>query len=101
MLADMERKILRILFNFLSGRRRLPTIHELEIKTGKRKDVILHSLHELERLQYIEWKDKASVQSIVIIEKWEREEPAYEEARNQRSHQQVIREGNTDYWTMY
>ncbi|WP_237391734.1 hypothetical protein [Paenibacillus dendrobii] len=96
----MERKILRILFNFLSGRRRLPTIHELEIKTGKRKDVILHSLRELERLEYIEWKDKTNVQTIVIIEKWERKEPAHEEA-HKRQDLPVIREGNTDYWTKY
>lgn len=100
MLADMERKILRILFNYLSGRRRLPTIHELEIKTGKRKDAIRQALQELERLQYIEWKDKGDVQSIVIIEKWEREEPAIAEARKQPN-QPVVKEGNADYWTMY
>ncbi|MGN7358666.1 hypothetical protein ACTHPF_12390 [Paenibacillus sp. SAF-054] len=100
MLADIERKILRILFNYLSGRRRLPTIHELEIKTGKRKEVILQSLRELERLQYIEWQNKADMQSIVIIEKWERKEPAQAIEQKKRS-QPVIREGNTDYWTQY
>ncbi|MEC0370132.1 hypothetical protein [Paenibacillus chibensis] len=100
MLADMDRKILRILFNYLSGRRRLPTIHELEIKTGKRKEDIHRSLRELEKQQYIDWKDKANLQSIVIIEKWEREEPAIAEARKQPN-QPVVKEGNADYWTMY
>ncbi|MDR0270221.1 hypothetical protein [Paenibacillus sp.] len=100
MLADMERKILRILFNFLSGRRRLPTIHELEIKTGKRKDVIFRSLHELERLQYIAWPDRTNVQSIVIIESREREESVFAEARTRKSHS-MVQESNTDYWTMY
>ncbi|WP_405131176.1 hypothetical protein MHB43_01330 [Paenibacillus sp. FSL H8-0317] len=42
MLTDYERKVLRILFNYSSGRRRLPTIHELTVKTGKGKtDVML------------------------------------------------------------
>ncbi|UOK65383.1 hypothetical protein MT997_14180 [Paenibacillus sp. OVF10] len=41
MLSDYERKVLRILFNYSSGRRRLPTIHELTVKTGKGSRMLL------------------------------------------------------------
>lgn len=34
MLPDYERKVLRILYNYTSQRHRIPTVHELEIKTG-------------------------------------------------------------------
>ncbi|MFS1513421.1 hypothetical protein VQL36_13395 [Chengkuizengella sp. SCS-71B] len=35
MLTDLERKVLQILYNFSHSKRRMPTIPELEIKTGK------------------------------------------------------------------
>ncbi|NDI34656.1 hypothetical protein [Chengkuizengella sediminis] len=46
MLTDLERKVLRILYNFPhSIKKRMPTIKELEIKTGK--DELLESLLRL------------------------------------------------------
>ncbi|OMF50904.1 hypothetical protein BK135_01175 [Paenibacillus peoriae] len=56
MLADRERKLLRILYNYSAGRRRLPTMKELEIKMGrsvtdiKRVGIVIRrSSHHLER----------------------------------------------------
>ncbi|MEC0239332.1 hypothetical protein P4H66_05600 [Paenibacillus dokdonensis] len=40
MLEDIDRKILRILYNYSSERRRLPSMKELVIKTGKTKQDI-------------------------------------------------------------
>lgn len=73
MLSDAERKILRILFNYSSGRRRLPSMHGLTIKTGRTKQDITSALLSLERQGFIEWPDKQHVQSICIIKGWEDE----------------------------
>lgn len=35
MLPDYERKVLRILYNYINQRLRMPTMKELEIKTGQ------------------------------------------------------------------
>ncbi|MCR8635731.1 hypothetical protein [Paenibacillus radicis (ex Xue et al. 2023)] len=55
MLQDIERKVLRIIHNYLRGRWRLPTIHELTIKTGRNRGKILEVLEELNRERYIIW----------------------------------------------
>ncbi|GIO31130.1 MULTISPECIES: hypothetical protein [Paenibacillus] len=73
MLADIERKILRILYNYSSGRRRMPSMHELMIKTGKSKQHIMQSLIQLEKQSYILWEDRRHVESIRILQGWERE----------------------------
>ncbi|WP_458122819.1 hypothetical protein [Paenibacillus sp. Z3-2] len=73
MLTDYERKILRILFNYSSGRRRLPTIHELTVKTGKGKPDVMSALEGLVAAEYIHWEDRSDTANIVILEGWERE----------------------------
>lgn len=39
MLSNYQRKVLRILYNYNSGRRRLPMVHELTFKTGKARSM--------------------------------------------------------------
>ncbi|KAF6614364.1 hypothetical protein HFE03_03285 [Paenibacillus sp. EKM102P] len=72
MLSDIERKLLRILYNFFAQQRRMPTMQELEIKTGRRTEDIRAGLLALEKDNYILWDDKSSLRDIVIIEGWER-----------------------------
>ncbi len=94
MLTDYQRKILRILYNYTSGRRRLPTIHELTVKTGKHKPDVLAALNSLVAANYIAWDDKSDASNIVILEGWERET---ERPKVDNKPAQV----NDDYWTKY
>lgn len=72
MLPDIERKLLRILYNFFAQKRRMPTMNELEIKTGRSVADIQAGLLALEKDNYILWDDKPSLRDIVILEGWER-----------------------------
>ncbi|MEE4577888.1 hypothetical protein [Paenibacillus polymyxa] len=72
MLPDIERKLLRILYNFFAQKRRMPTMNELEIKTGRSVTDIKAGLLALEKDNYITWEDKSDTRHIVIIEGWER-----------------------------
>lgn len=92
MLSDLERKLLRILYNFSSQRRRMPTKPELERTTGRRYTDIEKALDQLVQQQYIFWPDRPLLQTIVILEGWERDQPL--EPKTQPS-------GNIDYWTKY
>jgi hypothetical protein len=74
MLSDIERKVLRILWNFNAGRRRLPTLHELSVKTGRRQEMITPILRRLADKEYIEW-DGHDVRTVKLIEGWDREGP--------------------------
>lgn len=94
MLADIERKILRILYNYSSGRRRLPSMEELVIKTGKNKQDIKQALINLEDQMYIIWDDKRLVQSIKILNGWENGGTIKDERKPNTA-------SNTDYWTQY
>ncbi|WP_260631840.1 hypothetical protein [Paenibacillus polymyxa] len=72
LLPDIERKLLRILFNFFRQKRRMPTMPELEVKTGRNVADIKAGLLALEQDNYITWEDKSDTRHIVIIEGWER-----------------------------
>lgn len=50
----------------------MPTIKELEIKTGRSVTDIKAGLLALERDNYIAWEDKSDTRHIVILEGWER-----------------------------
>lgn len=90
MLADIERKILRILYNYSAGRYRLPSMKELMIKTGKSQKDITQALIKLEDQMYIIWENKRLVESTKILKGWEETGTA---ARTTG--------GNIDYWTQY
>ncbi|WP_152532856.1 hypothetical protein [Paenibacillus larvae] len=70
MLSDLERKTLRILYNFSNLNRRMPNIKELEKKTGARAANIFSALDCLQKQGYIEWQPR-NTQSIKIINAWE------------------------------
>ncbi|HBU81785.1 MAG TPA: hypothetical protein DEF35_09115 [Paenibacillus sp.] len=97
MLTDYERKVLRILYNYKSGRRRMPTVHELTVKTGKGKSDVITALDGLIKAEYIHWEDKSDTANIVILEGWERESerPKVDPRPAQAN------PNNTDYWTQY
>lgn len=95
MLTDYQRKVLRILYNYSSGRRRLPTIHELTVKTGKHKPDVMAALDALIAERYIHWEDKSDTANIVILEGWERVGDRPQIERKQQA------AANTDYWTKY
>ncbi|WP_255319926.1 hypothetical protein [Paenibacillus amylolyticus] len=71
-MTDYQRKVLRILYNYKSGRRRFPTVHELTVKMGKYKPDVMAALDALESANYIQWDDKSDTANIVILEGWER-----------------------------
>ncbi|CAI6073672.1 hypothetical protein PAECIP112173_02295 [Paenibacillus sp. JJ-100] len=97
MLTDYQRKVLRILYNYKSGRRRFPTIHELTIKTGKHKADVLVALDILVSANYIHWENKSDTANIVILEGWERESEKPQLSKAPKT----IKPNNTDYWTQY
>jgi len=92
MLKDIERKLLRILSNYASRHNKLPTMDQLETMSGKRKDQIFQALRELEIQEYIQWENKPSVESIRILEAWERGTAPTKSNYTTRG---------ADYWTMY
>ncbi|MGM1023394.1 MAG: hypothetical protein ACQEXV_23410 [Bacillota bacterium] len=73
-LPDIERKLLRILYNYSAQKRRMPTMQELEIKTGRRTADIKAGLLALERDNYIVWDNKSDTSFIIIIEGWDRDQ---------------------------
>ncbi|WP_206098605.1 hypothetical protein [Paenibacillus silvae] len=97
MLTDYQRKVLRILYNYKSGRRRFPTVHELTVKTGKYKPDVMAALDALVSANYIQWEDKSDTANIVILEGWEREteKPKLPKAPPQ------VQQNDLSYWTEY
>lgn len=93
MLPDYERKILRILYNYINQRGRMPSIRELEIKTGQSESRIKEALILLETENFILWEDKASLKNIIILKEWE------DESSNVRTY--TSPHGIIDYWTEY
>jgi hypothetical protein len=51
----------------------MPTMQELEIKTGRRTEGIKAGLLALEKNSYIVWDNKTDTDNIVILEGWERD----------------------------
>ncbi len=72
MLPDLERKLLRILFNFSTQRGRMPMMGELERMTGRREKDIAEGLRWLEQERYIQWSDPPALASIQVLEAWDR-----------------------------
>ncbi|WP_339307742.1 hypothetical protein [Paenibacillus sp. FSL R5-0519] len=99
MLTDYERKVLRILFNYSSGRRRLPTIHELTVKTGKGEPDVMAALDALIAMKYIHWENKSDISTLVILEGWERdsEKPVIPKINSSSPAQS----NDLRYWTDY
>lgn len=67
--------MLRIIFNYSTMRRMMPSIHELEIKTGRTREGVYKVLSVLNNERYIEWSE-LQPENIILIEGWERQ-PIY------------------------
>ncbi|WP_270167638.1 hypothetical protein [Paenibacillus sp. SYP-B4298] len=70
MLSDLERKVLRICYNFKAGRRRPPSIRELCTKTGKQEGQIRFILQQLATKQFIEWQPDRH-NELRVVQPWE------------------------------
>jgi hypothetical protein len=70
MLDDPERKLLRILNNYILRYRCTPRFVDLRTMTGKREYQIINSLNILKEKQFIVW-DGTSTKSIILINAWE------------------------------
>ncbi|MNR93696.1 hypothetical protein D3C72_247550 [compost metagenome] len=91
MLSDFERKLLRILYNYSLKYRVMPDLETLMRLTGRhRSQEVTGGLLGLEKDNYIAWSDKDDLQSIVIIEGWERGSIVIQPSTI-----------NADYWTKY
>lgn len=91
-LQDIERKLLRILYNFSRQKRRMPMWTELEHKMGHKKPEIQNALRELVEKQYIFYPDNPDLSTLVILKIEEQE--LLPSKKNESS-------SNIDYWTKY
>lgn len=92
MLSDLERKLLRILYNFSLKQRRMPNNTELVRLTGRSREDITKGLRGLVEQNYIFWPDNPDLSTIVILEAWDRDTPAAPKPS---------KSSGLDYWTMY
>ncbi|MNH78557.1 hypothetical protein D3C73_308630 [compost metagenome] len=91
MLSDFERKLLRILYNYSLKYRVMPDLETIMRLTGRhRSQEVTEGLLGLEKDNYIEWRDKDDLQSISIIEGWERGTIVIQPSTR-----------HADYWTNY
>lgn len=95
MLTDFERKLLRILYNYSSAHRRMPTLLELECKTGRTAAVIHNGLAGLMKQKYIEWPDRPYMGTIEILAVLEGEWRVHFKSKAKSSSHSI------DYWTQY
>ncbi|WP_175480843.1 hypothetical protein [Paenibacillus sp. OK003] len=89
------------MYNYSSGRRRLPTIHELTVKTGKDEPDVMAALDALITSDYIHWEGKPDTANIVILEGWEREGEHPKVEHVPTSTNNTPNKTNLDYWTQY
>ncbi|URJ60834.1 hypothetical protein [Paenibacillus polymyxa] len=102
MLPDLERKLLRILYNYFAQHRHMPTMAELTVKTGKRDAEITDALRHMEQERYITWENNSSTQHVVLLEGWERPSTQRRtQAETRRSTTQTMPSDGTEYWTNY
>jgi len=70
MLSDIERKLLRILYNDTRAGGRVPSINKLSIRTGKSPEDLHKALQSLVNKGFIEWlPDRHS--DLQVIKAWE------------------------------
>ncbi|OPA80791.1 hypothetical protein BVG16_00070 [Paenibacillus selenitireducens] len=80
MLSDIERKTLRVLFNYSHSHKRMPTFEQLELMIGRNRPTVYQTLKALEKDNYITWAD-GNMKSIVVIDPWERSYLGFAEIR--------------------
>lgn len=102
MLDDTSRKLLLIMNHYKRHFGRLPGLQELERLSGRQPVSIKRGLAVLAQENYIEWDPRTPPEAAVIIEGWERDNPAHKTPQTgtqQPGH--AINPGNTDYWQYY
>ena len=97
MLDNLERKLLRILYNYSTQHGRMPRMPELQQKAGRRREEIAGALRVLVEQKYILWPDSPKLETIAILEAWEREQPVKPKVKSSN----VSEWGNIDYWTSH
>lgn len=65
---DGERKLYRILYNYFTIHRSMPSWNELMAKTGKTKDSLFIMLEALETHGAITWSSDDNLQSIKLLQ---------------------------------
>ena len=93
MLDDQERKLLRVLYNFFAHHRRMPVWRELSAITYRSIDELIHTLTVLENKRYIYWDNKEDLETLIMIDGWERE--------TRRPRTPTPRSEDASYWTQY
>jgi hypothetical protein len=102
MLPDLERKLLRILYNYFAQHRHMPTMTELTVKTGKRDTEITAALRHMEQERYITWENNTGTQHVILLEGWERPSAHRRTPMETgRSNTPTPPLDNTEYWTNY
>lgn len=103
MLQDMERKLLRVLFNFSRQKHRMPMWVELEYKMGHSKTDIAAGLRRLVEQRYIFWPDNPDLSTLVILEMEDRDQGPEKQARGsqRKQYKDQYDRSRLDYWTQY
>ncbi|MFE5321834.1 hypothetical protein ACFQ88_24360 [Paenibacillus sp. NPDC056579] len=71
MAKDIERKLIRILANFSTLHHRMPSIREIEIKTGRSRDGVYEVLAELTKKGFLEWSKNDPERIILLNEEYD------------------------------
>lgn len=103
-LQDLDRKLLRLLFNFSRQKHRMPMWVELEYKMGLNKSQIIVGLRRLVEQQYIFWPDNPDLSTMVILEVEDRDNVAGTNRGGMTSNHtkpKQYSDSNLDYWTKY
>lgn len=93
MLGDLERKLLRILFNYSFTRGKMPEMSELVTKTGRTINDITIGIEGLEQKEFIRWDGKPQLDRIIVLQDSEIEDP--------RPSVVSVNSSDTTYWTSY
>ncbi|GIO39091.1 hypothetical protein J41TS12_39520 [Paenibacillus antibioticophila] len=72
MLNDLDRKLLRVLSNYIKTKGSAPTMAALTRKMGRKEPVILRGLSSLQSQGYIQWQPPW-LDTIRILEAWDRD----------------------------
>ncbi|MEK4452278.1 MULTISPECIES: helix-turn-helix domain-containing protein [unclassified Paenibacillus] len=95
MLSDTARKLLMIMRHSSVHHGYMPTMEQLETKSGRTLDKIRAGLQELADESYIQWQSGKQPETALVLEGWERikDQPT--------AISWGIDGSNIDYWTDY
>lgn len=94
MLDDLERKLFRVLSNYMHSHRSMPTEKDLVRMMGRKMLVINLGLLGLQQKGYIEWQPPY-LDTIRIKEAWDRDAPTTLKVIPK------VKPSDTRYWTEY